>query len=89
MRTLVRVTLSRPHPHRASIKNTARAERLWRTRHRLDVATGRRELWNTLGPADRAGVALIDWIIITPDGRAYAYKFTRSQTDLYQVTGLE
>jgi Tol biopolymer transport system component len=57
--------------------------------YRLDVATGRRQLWRELGPADRAGVALILFALIAPDGRSYAYYFERSQTDLYLVTGLK
>ena len=57
--------------------------------YRLDVATGRRQLWKQLGPADRAGVPRINYAVITPDGRWYAYTFGRYQTDLYLVTGLE
>ena len=56
---------------------------------RVDVDTGHRQLWKELGPTDRAGVSLINYALITPDGRSYAYTFERSQTDLYLVTGLE
>lgn len=57
--------------------------------YQIDVATGRRRLWKELGPADRTGVSLINYALITPDGRSYAYSFDRSQSDLYLVTGLK
>ena len=41
--------------------------------YRLDIATGRRRLWKELGPTDRAGVSLINYAVIAPDGRSYAY----------------
>jgi eukaryotic-like serine/threonine-protein kinase len=57
--------------------------------YRVDVATGQRQLWKELGPADRAGVSLINYAVIARDGRSYAYAFDRSQTDLYLVKGLK
>jgi len=56
--------------------------------YRVDVATGHRQLWKELAPADRAGVAFVFWAVIAPDGRSYAYAFDREQDDLYLVTGL-
>ncbi|HSP06483.1 MAG TPA: hypothetical protein VLR94_04860, partial [Acidobacteriota bacterium] len=56
---------------------------------RLDVATGRRTPWLELMPADPAGVTRIPLIAMTPDGRSYAYSFTRELSDLYLIRGLK
>ena len=57
---------------------------------RVDVATGRRELWKELGPADLSGVIQATGIQITPDEKAYIYGYSSSVTsDLYIVTGLK
>ena len=56
---------------------------------RLDVKTGRREVWKDLRPADPAGVSEIQpWIRIADDGRAYAYSYERELSNLYLVNGL-
>ena len=54
---------------------------------RLDLASGRRQLWKTIGPSDPAGVYKID-PAITPDGRSYAYVYNRRISDLWLVDGL-
>ena len=57
---------------------------------RVDVATGRREPWKELGPADISGVIQTTGIQITPDERAYVYGYSSSVTsDLYIATGLK
>ena len=38
---------------------------------RVDLASGRRELFKTIGPSDPAGVDLVD-AAFTPDGKSYA-----------------
>jgi Tol biopolymer transport system component len=55
--------------------------------YRLDVATGKRELVMTLGPNDSAGVTAIQNLRITPDGKSYAYSFSRELSDLFLVDG--
>ena len=56
---------------------------------RVDVATGRRELWKELGPADLAGVIDISGVHITPDEKSYVYGSSKAVTsDLYIVGGL-
>ncbi len=56
---------------------------------KVDVATGRRELWKTLGPADLSGVVQIDPIVLAPEGRAYVYSYSFASTsDLFVVGGL-
>ncbi len=54
----------------------------------LDLATGKREPWKELVPADASGVTSIGGIRVTPDGNAYVYSFVRNLADLYVVEGL-
>ena len=56
---------------------------------RLDVATGRRELWKELVPSDSAGVTEVGSVIPTPDGRSYVYSYIRELSDLYVVEGVK
>jgi dipeptidyl aminopeptidase/acylaminoacyl peptidase len=55
---------------------------------RLDLATGRRELWKRLIPADAAGVVSISGFRVTADGASYAFTFRRVRSDLYLAEGL-
>ena len=56
--------------------------------YRVDLQTGRRELWREFLPADRAGVTGIDNVYLTPDGTSYVYCYQRSLSDLYLAEGL-
>ena len=56
---------------------------------RLDVETGKREAWKDLLPADPAGVERISNVLVTPDGKGYAYCYARLLSDLFIVEGLE
>jgi tRNA A-37 threonylcarbamoyl transferase component Bud32/dipeptidyl aminopeptidase/acylaminoacyl peptidase len=56
---------------------------------RLEPATGRREPWKEIGPADTTGVWPPDTIVVTPDGSTCAYSFARRLTDLFVVEGLK
>ena len=56
---------------------------------RLEVATGRREPWKQLQPADANGVVDIGPIFVTPDGKSYIYGFKRVVGDLYLIRGLK
>ncbi len=55
--------------------------------YRLELATGKKELWRTLMPADAAGVSNIN-----PgpagDGQSYVYGYFRLLSDLYLVDGV-
>ena len=42
---------------------------------RVDVATGRREIWKTLAPPELAGLIDISPVMMTPDGKAYVYGY--------------
>jgi eukaryotic-like serine/threonine-protein kinase len=56
---------------------------------RYDPATGQKELWKELMPRDSAGVSEIGRVVPTPDGKAYAYVYIRTLSDLYLVEGLK
>ena len=56
---------------------------------RLDIATGRRELWKTLVPPDPDGVYSIIEFCVTPAGDSYFYSYRRLLSQLFLVTGLE
>jgi serine/threonine protein kinase len=55
----------------------------------LDLATGKRQLVATVGPADPAGLTSTLPVRITPDGKSYAYSYNRSLSDLYLAEGLK
>jgi eukaryotic-like serine/threonine-protein kinase len=54
---------------------------------KLDVATGRREPFKTLGPADLTGVLQIAPIAISDDGKSHAYSCRRMTSHLFLVEG--
>ncbi len=57
---------------------------------RLDLTTGKRELWHELIPTDRAALfGPLYNFAMTPDGKSYAYSFLNGPSDLYLVTGLK
>jgi hypothetical protein len=56
---------------------------------RLDIATGKRSLWRQLRPAETAGLFGISSVIVTPDGKSYAYTFASSIGSLYLAEGLK
>jgi len=55
---------------------------------RLDVSTGRAEVWKELKTADPVGVRIGE-VALTPDGAAYAYSFQRDIVTLFLVGGLK
>jgi hypothetical protein len=54
----------------------------------VEVASGRREPWKELQPADAAGVEEIGDVLLSADGLSYVYTYHRSLTDLYVGEGL-
>ena len=54
---------------------------------RLDLSTGAVSPWKEFVP-DPTGQAAVLPIVITRDGRSYAYTYGRYSSDLYLVTGL-
>ena len=57
--------------------------------YRLDIATGRRELWKEIEPADPTGIQQLLRLHVTPDGRTCVYATERTLSKLYLVEGLE
>jgi eukaryotic-like serine/threonine-protein kinase len=55
---------------------------------RLDLATGKRELWKSLAPPDPAGVRGVWPVFISADERTLVYNPERRLTDLFVVSGL-
>jgi hypothetical protein len=56
---------------------------------RVDIESGKREPFKNLIPADPSGVERISNVLVTPDGKGYAYCFTRLLSDLFVVEGLK
>jgi hypothetical protein len=54
---------------------------------RVDLTSGRRELFKKIGPSDPAGVLLVG-AVFTPDGKSYAYSCFNGLSQLYLVEGL-
>ncbi|HVF50690.1 MAG TPA: protein kinase [Pyrinomonadaceae bacterium] len=55
---------------------------------RLDLASGDKEFWREVSPADTAGILAPPRIYLTPDGKSYVYQLARYISDLYFVEGL-
>ena len=56
---------------------------------RVDIATGRREPFKEIMPADPAGVQAIPTLRFSADGKSYAYSVGRILSDLFVVDGLK
>ncbi len=56
---------------------------------RVDIATGRREPWKTIAPADTAGLKSIPGLRFSTDGKSYAYSTFRILSDLFVVDGMK
>ncbi|HEX7252022.1 MAG TPA: protein kinase [Thermoanaerobaculia bacterium] len=55
---------------------------------RLDIASGRSDRLASIGPSDATGAQPLDTIVLTPDGKTYAYSVQRRLSTLFVVTGL-
>jgi serine/threonine protein kinase/Tol biopolymer transport system component len=55
---------------------------------RLELASQRLSLWKELMPLDPTGITDIPSVVVTPDGRAYAYSYGRTLSSLFLVKGL-
>jgi WD40 repeat protein len=56
--------------------------------YKVDVTTGRRQLWTNMLPKDPAGMLLLGSVVVTPDGRSLAYSWFRALSNLYVAEGL-
>lgn len=55
---------------------------------RLDIATGKRQLVQTLAPVDRDGVVSVAPIAMNPGLTAFAYSYDQILSTMYQISGL-
>jgi hypothetical protein len=56
---------------------------------RIDVVSGATHPWKEPRPADPAGVFAITSVVVTPDGRSYAYTFSSALGSLYLAEGVK
>jgi serine/threonine protein kinase len=56
---------------------------------RLDLSTGKKQLFLELSPADPLGLSAILAVRVTPDGKSYAYTYKRVLSELYLVEGVK
>jgi len=56
--------------------------------YRLDLATGKRDVFRDLPTPDLAGIELDGQVALTPDGRSWALSYGRTMSELYVADGL-
>ncbi len=56
--------------------------------HRVDLATGERQVWKELAPPDPVGVFGVPSVQVSADGQSYVYAYVRLLDELYLVDGL-
>lgn len=57
--------------------------------YRMDVSSGKKELWKEIALPDASGVEGVTNILISPDTKSYFYSYLRSLSELYLATGLK
>ena len=56
---------------------------------RFEIASGRRTFWKQVSPPPgKTGMKSVG-VVITPDGKSYAYTYSNHSSDLYLVQGLK
>jgi hypothetical protein len=55
---------------------------------RIDLRSGKREVWHEIRPADPAGVMNIQPAMLSANRRSYAYSYRRFLSELFVVSGL-
>ncbi|HSE41582.1 MAG TPA: hypothetical protein VLH08_12545, partial [Acidobacteriota bacterium] len=55
----------------------------------VELDSGKRTLFKEITPPDPSGIAGGLNVLITPDGKSYAYTYRRVLSDLYLAPGLE
>jgi eukaryotic-like serine/threonine-protein kinase len=58
------------------------------TVYKVDIATGKREVWRKFVPADLTGILTMRSAYVTPDGKHYVYTTRRVLSTLYVIDGL-
>jgi Tol biopolymer transport system component len=57
--------------------------------YQINVATGKMQFWKTFGADVGAGVSSVHGPLLSHDGTAYAYVYTRTLSEAFVVTGLK
>jgi hypothetical protein len=55
----------------------------------VDLATGKRRRFQTVGPLDKAGLTYVSPPNFTPDGKYYAYSYNRQISELFVADGIK
>jgi Tol biopolymer transport system component len=57
--------------------------------YKVSIATGKMDLWRTVGAGAGSNSQYVLLPRVTPDGRAYAYAYGYETSEAYVVTGLK
>jgi hypothetical protein len=57
--------------------------------YKIDLSNGKKTLVWRLMPADPAGVMNVSTVVLSRDGKAYAYNYSRLSSELMVVEGLK
>ena len=57
--------------------------------YRLNLQNGQRQLYKEIDPADETGLYDMSHLLMSADGRAYVYGYTRLLSELYLVSGVK
>jgi serine/threonine protein kinase/Tol biopolymer transport system component len=57
--------------------------------YRVDMETGRREVWKEFMPGDPAGINAIAPFSISPDGQTIVFEYDRTLSELYLAEGMK
>ncbi len=57
--------------------------------YRHDIATGESALFKELKPSDLAGINKMNSVLLTPDGKWYAYSYERTLSHLFIIDGVK
>jgi eukaryotic-like serine/threonine-protein kinase len=57
--------------------------------YRLNLQNGQRQLFKEIDPADETGLYDMSHLLVSADGRAYVYGYTRLLSELYLVDGVK
>ena len=57
--------------------------------YRVDIATGKMELWKTFGAGNSVGITGVSGPRLSDDGNAYAYVYSQAMSEAYVAKGLK
>jgi hypothetical protein len=56
--------------------------------YRIDIATGKMQVVKELRPGVTAGVVMVAPIVVSRDGKYFAYSYNQTLSALYLISGL-